>query len=73
MKELTKIVDWVEETGRSVLPVFYDITPSEVRKQSGKFEKAFVEHEERLKDELEMVQRWRDALKAINYQSLWVG
>ncbi|CAJ1978762.1 unnamed protein product [Sphenostylis stenocarpa] len=47
MKELTKIVDWVEETGRSVLPVFYDITPSEVRKQSGKFERAFVEHEER--------------------------
>ncbi|KAL2984993.1 hypothetical protein AAZX31_12G124100 [Glycine max] len=26
MKELAKIVDWVEETGRSVLPIFYDVT-----------------------------------------------
>ncbi|XP_025984555.1 protein MAIN-LIKE 1-like [Glycine max] len=47
MKELTKIVDWVQETGPSVLPVFYDVTPSEVRKQSGQFGEAFTEHEER--------------------------
>ena len=63
MKELTKIVDWVELTGRSLLPIFFDVTPSEVRKQSGEFSKAFAEHEERFKDDLEMVKKWREALK----------
>ncbi|CAJ1978772.1 unnamed protein product [Sphenostylis stenocarpa] len=59
MKELTKIV----ETGRSLLPIFYDVTPSEVRKQSGEFAEAFAQHEERFKDDLEMLQKWREALK----------
>ncbi|KAH1221301.1 TMV resistance protein N [Glycine max] len=71
LKELRKIFDGVEETGRSVLPIFYDVTPSEVRKQSGKFGKAFAEHEERFKDELEMVKKWREALKAIGNRSGW--
>ncbi|CAJ1978770.1 unnamed protein product [Sphenostylis stenocarpa] len=59
MKELTKIV----ETGRSLLPIFYDVTPSEVRKQSGEFAEAFAQHEERFKDDLEMLKKWREALK----------
>ncbi|XP_029130729.1 TMV resistance protein N isoform X2 [Cajanus cajan] len=71
MKELQKIVDWVEKTGRSVLPVFYDVTPSEVRKQSGKFGEAFAKHEERFKDDLEMVQKWREALNAITNRCGW--
>jgi len=62
IKELTKILDWVEETGRSLLPIFYDVTPSEVRKQTGDFAKAFAEHEQRFKDDLEMVNKWRAAL-----------
>ncbi|KAK7405064.1 hypothetical protein VNO78_06241 [Psophocarpus tetragonolobus] len=32
MKELSEIVDWVEVTGRRVLPIFYDVTPSEEAK-----------------------------------------
>ncbi|XP_006592478.2 disease resistance protein RUN1 [Glycine max] len=71
LKELRKIFDRVEETGRSVLPIFYDVTPSEVRKQSGKFGKAFAEYEERFKDDLEMVNKWRKALKAIGNRSGW--
>ncbi|XP_020215691.1 TMV resistance protein N [Cajanus cajan] len=71
MKELQKIVDWVQETARSVLPVFYDVTPSEVRKQSGKFGEAFAKHEERFKDDLEMVQIWREALKTITNRCGW--
>jgi len=71
MKELTKIVDWVEETGRSLLAIFYDVTPSEVRKQTGEFAKAFTEHEERFKDDLEMVKKWRAALKTSSDRSGW--
>jgi len=71
IKELTKILDWVEETGRSLLPIFYDVTPSEVRKQTGDFAKAFAEHEERFKDDLEMVKKWRAALKTSTDRCGW--
>ncbi|KAL2328119.1 hypothetical protein Fmac_021546 [Flemingia macrophylla] len=71
LKELTKIVGWVEQTGRSVLPIFFDVTPSEVRKQRGRFENAFADHEERFKDDLKMVHKWREALKAITNRSGW--
>ncbi|KAG5550623.1 hypothetical protein RHGRI_015536 [Rhododendron griersonianum] len=37
--------------GHIVLPVFYDVDPSEVRKQIGSFEEAFTRHEEKLKSE----------------------
>ena len=71
MNELTKIHDLVQQTGRSVLPVFYDVTPSEVRKQTGMFGEAFVEHEERFKNDLEMVKKWREALKLITNRCGW--
>ncbi|XP_024200134.1 disease resistance protein RUN1-like [Rosa chinensis] len=45
-----------------VIPIFYDIDPSDVRKQSGSYADAFVKHEERLKDKLDKVLMWRDAL-----------
>ncbi|XP_020220437.2 TMV resistance protein N [Cajanus cajan] len=71
LKELTMIVDWVKETGQSVLPIFYDVTPSEVRKQSGEFQKAFAEYEESFRDDLEMVKKWREAMKAIANRCGW--
>jgi hypothetical protein len=54
-----------------VLPIFYDVSPSEVRKQSGDFEKAFMEHEDRFKEKLEEVQRWRRALTQVANLSGW--
>ena len=65
LRELAKIVGWVEETKQTVLPIFYDVSPSEVRKQTGDYEKAFLEHEERFKENLEEVQRWRKALTQV--------
>lgn len=58
LDELTHILG----TGRTPLPVFYDVTPSQVRKQSEDYGKAMAVHEEIFKDDLEMVQRWREAL-----------
>ncbi|XP_029125871.1 TMV resistance protein N isoform X2 [Cajanus cajan] len=71
LKELTMIFDWVKETGQSVLPIFYDVTPSEVRKQSGEFQKAFAEYEESFRDDLEMVKKLREAMKAIANRCGW--
>ncbi|KAL2328007.1 hypothetical protein Fmac_021434 [Flemingia macrophylla] len=71
LKELTMIADLVKETGQSVLPIFYDVTPSEVRKQSGEFHKAFARYEESFRDHLEMVQKWREAMKDIANRAGW--
>ena len=42
--------------GMTVLPIFYYVDPSDVRKQRGTFAQAFTEHEECLMDNTEKVQ-----------------
>ncbi|XP_065635824.1 disease resistance protein TAO1-like [Quercus suber] len=59
LDELAKIVE-CKKKDHLVLPVFYNIDPSEVRNQEGKFGKALFKHEEKLKDD--KVQSWREAL-----------
>ncbi|KEH15558.1 disease resistance protein (TIR-NBS-LRR class) [Medicago truncatula] len=41
--ELEKIMEVGRMNGRVVVPVFYDVDPSEVRHQKGRFGKAFEE------------------------------
>ena len=50
---------------------FLPCGPSDVRHQKGTFEVAFAEHEKRFKENIEKVQKWRDALKKKSGQSLW--
>ncbi|XP_045826119.1 disease resistance protein RUN1-like [Trifolium pratense] len=64
LRELEKIAE-CKVLGQPVLPIFYDVSPSEVRKQSGDFEKAFMEHEDRFKGNLEEVRRWRRAVTQV--------
>ncbi|XLR13537.1 hypothetical protein S83_041475 [Arachis hypogaea] len=74
LQELAKIADCIEIPGQRVLPVFYDVSPTEVRRQSGNYEKAFMKHEERFKDDAEMteqVRRWRAALTQVANLSGW--
>ncbi|XP_073260034.1 disease resistance protein Roq1-like [Populus alba] len=62
LDELAKILDCRQTARQIVLPVFFDIDPSDVRKQNGSFAEAFDRHEERFKEEMEKVQKWRTAL-----------
>ncbi|KAI9215608.1 hypothetical protein POPTR_T126506v4 [Populus trichocarpa] len=62
LDELEKILDCKHTTGQIVIPVFYDIDPSDIRKQTGSFAEAFDKHEERFKEEMEKVHKWRKAL-----------
>ncbi|XP_057749888.1 disease resistance protein RPV1-like isoform X2 [Arachis stenosperma] len=74
LQELAQIADCIQIPGHRVLPVFYNVSPSEVRKQSGNYEKAFMEHEERFKDDAEMMEqvlRWRAALTQVANLSGW--
>ena len=60
-----------EKMGLIVMPIFYDIDPSEVRKQTKTYAQAFVEHEKRLKENIEKVQAWRAALRDLANLSGW--
>ncbi|XP_016471703.1 disease resistance protein Roq1 isoform X1 [Nicotiana tabacum] len=61
LDELVKIMKCKKELGLTVMPIFYDVDPSDVSKQSGTFAESFSRHEENLRDDLEKVQCWRDA------------
>ena len=62
LDELGKIVEYMKEKRMTVLPVFYDVDPSNIRKQLGTFEKAFVAHEERFRENMEKIKGWKVAL-----------
>ncbi|CAN6555782.1 unnamed protein product [Malus baccata var. baccata] len=63
LTELQIIVECMQVTGQRVLPVFYDVDPSEVRNQTGFFLEIFAKHEQRFEDEI--VHAWRDALRRL--------
>ncbi|XP_020226179.1 TMV resistance protein N isoform X2 [Cajanus cajan] len=69
LRELAHICNCIQTSQRPVLPIFYDVDPSEVRKQSGCYEKAFSKHED--KEKTEEVQRWREALTRVSNLSGW--
>ncbi|CAL9020276.1 unnamed protein product [Prunus brigantina] len=64
LDELTKILQCMKSKG-TILPVFYHVDPSDVRKQSGSFADAFAEHEKRFREDIDKVKRWRDALTEV--------
>ncbi|PON99128.1 TIR-NBS-LRR-like protein [Trema orientale] len=63
LNELVHILDCKKENGLFVIPVFYRINPSHVRKQEGKFVTAFAELGKRFKEG--EVQAWRAALTQV--------
>lgn len=76
LDELLMILHCRRRFGQLVLPVFYHVDPSEVRKQKGRFEEAFRKYEERLfnveetdhemkRERMDKVKRWREALRQV--------
>lgn len=61
LEELTKIVDYTKHRGQTLMPVFYSVDPSVVRKQKGSYQEAFAEHEKNFEEK--KIKEWRDALK----------
>ncbi|KAH0714105.1 hypothetical protein KY284_007010 [Solanum tuberosum] len=65
LNELVKIMECKEVNGQMVIPVFYDVYPSEVRYQTESFAEAFSKHESKYTNDIEgmkKVKRWRIAL-----------
>ncbi|KAI9120033.1 hypothetical protein K1719_009002 [Acacia pycnantha] len=61
LKELTKIFDCSKNQDHLVIPVFYRVEPSDVRNQSGSYQKAFEKHENKGINNNQL-QIWREAL-----------
>ena len=65
LNELVKILEHMKSSQHIVLPVFYDVDPTQIRKQTGSYAEAFAKHEKSFKSEMTMVQKWRAALKEV--------
>ncbi|XP_042476728.1 uncharacterized protein LOC122058216 isoform X2 [Macadamia integrifolia] len=52
-----------------VMPVFYDVDPSEVRNQTGSFGNAFVDHEKNFNRDT--VEGWKNALRKVGQLEGW--
>ncbi|KAM7508177.1 hypothetical protein LguiA_018630 [Lonicera macranthoides] len=70
LDELAKIVECKHSIDQTLVPVFYDVDPSEVKKQTGCYEKAFAIHEINGKEE-DRIQTWRNALAEAARTSGW--
>ncbi|KAK4270790.1 hypothetical protein QN277_019560 [Acacia crassicarpa] len=63
LDELAEIIKCMKVNKQIVLPVFYYIDPSHVRKQEGAYKTAFADHESKFQGEGLKLQNWRSALK----------
>ncbi|KAK7294377.1 hypothetical protein RJT34_17266 [Clitoria ternatea] len=74
LEELVKIMECRREHGQVVLPLFYEIDPSDVRKQRGSFEGAFAKHVRAVynnESNEETLRKWRNALREAANISGW--
>ncbi|XP_058733730.1 uncharacterized protein LOC131605386 [Vicia villosa] len=71
LRELEHILQLSQLFGKRILPIFYDVDPSEVRQQKGSYAEAFSKHDQRFKQDSQMVQRWRETLTQVANLSGW--
>ncbi|KAI9081584.1 hypothetical protein K1719_036470 [Acacia pycnantha] len=69
LEELSEIAARILEPRYTVIPIFYDVLPSEVQNQTNSFERPFTEHEQMFTTNLRQVQSWRSAMKQVAEQS----
>jgi hypothetical protein len=62
LNELKKILECKKYKEQIVIPVFYNIDPSHVRKQTGSYRQAFAKHKRDLKNNNDTLQNWKAAL-----------
>ncbi|XP_043814024.1 disease resistance protein RPV1-like [Manihot esculenta] len=71
LDELVKIIKCRKLLGHIILPVFFDVRPDHVAKQTGPYKKIFRKYEEKYKNNKQKVEKWKDALKTVAEISGW--
>ncbi|KAK4283908.1 hypothetical protein QN277_000809 [Acacia crassicarpa] len=65
LDELVQIHQCINKNGRLVWPIFYNVEPSEVRHQRGKYGQALVTHEQNSRANEEKIKKWKHALREV--------
>ncbi|XP_024026391.1 disease resistance-like protein DSC1 [Morus notabilis] len=71
LMELVHILERHTENKHMVIPIFYEVDPSHIRKQEGSYGDTFLKHEARFNDSMEILQKWIDALRESANLSGW--
>lgn len=71
LDELVKILDCRKSKRQTVLPLFYKVSPSEVKSMTGTFGEALAKHKDICSYGMDKLQRWRAALSEISTLSGW--
>ena len=71
LEELVKILECRNTMGQLVLPIFYNVDPSVVRKHERTFGEALVKHEKTLKQDMNKVKNWSKALSEVANLAGW--
>lgn len=69
LQELVHITDCLDKKRLELIPVFFGVDPSHVKRQSGNFAKAFAEHDKR--PDTDKVESWRKAMSKVGFISGW--
>jgi len=65
LDELVNILDCMKTKNQTVIPIFYNVDPSDVRNLKGSFGAAMVAHEDGFGKDNERLQKWRSALTQV--------
>ncbi|XP_059660361.1 disease resistance protein RPV1-like [Cornus florida] len=71
LDELVEIMECRKQFSQLILPIFYKVKPSDVRKQTGSFGEAFVKHDGDQNVDKNKVSSWRAALAEAGELSEW--
>ncbi|XP_039155026.1 disease resistance protein RPV1-like [Eucalyptus grandis] len=71
LKELVQMFECQKTRGQKIMPIFYDVAPSEVRYQTGGYEVAFLSHENKKRYDEETLCEWKAALSAVGELDGW--
>ncbi|XP_048421175.1 DEAD-box ATP-dependent RNA helicase 7-like isoform X4 [Pyrus x bretschneideri] len=71
LKELVEILECNDNKNQIVVPIFYEVDPSDIRKLKGSFAEAFDRHEGHSNANMEEVRSWRSALTRATNLSGW--
>ncbi|XP_048129200.1 disease resistance protein RUN1-like [Rhodamnia argentea] len=71
LKEVAQMVERQKTGKQKILPIFYDVAPSEVRHQTGGYGEAFRSHKNKKRHDEETMQEWKNALNVVGAINGW--
>ncbi|KAK3407734.1 hypothetical protein EUGRSUZ_J00117 [Eucalyptus grandis] len=72
LSELGTILEQNNQIGKRVMPLFYGVEPSWVRRQRESYQEAMAEHESRYGSGSDKVRQWREALTEVGDLRGWI-